>query len=136
MKPFKFFQKERVFTDWMDMMDDYHLGGIIPSPPNTPRTKECAVIASSVEDFNNWRNELFDRNHVFIITNRDFVHTNGVTGIPTRYTAITNIESCRGLTFDNGIITPRMNDILSSEFHDTINHIRELIQEVHTRIRR
>jgi len=29
MKPFKFFQKpERVFSDWMDQMDDYHLGGI------------------------------------------------------------------------------------------------------------
>lgn len=29
-KPFKFFQKkpERVFTQWMDEMDDYHLGGI------------------------------------------------------------------------------------------------------------
>jgi ribosome modulation factor len=29
MKEFKFFQKEeRVFTQWMDEMDDYHLGGI------------------------------------------------------------------------------------------------------------
>jgi hypothetical protein len=29
MKPFKFFQKEeRVFTQWMDEMDDYHLGDI------------------------------------------------------------------------------------------------------------
>jgi hypothetical protein len=29
LKPFKFFQKEeRVFTQWMDEMDDYHLGGI------------------------------------------------------------------------------------------------------------
>ncbi len=27
MKDFKFFQKkERVFTDWMDQLDDYHLG--------------------------------------------------------------------------------------------------------------
>jgi hypothetical protein len=33
MKQFKFFQKERVFSDWMDMMDDYHLGGIpMPEP--------------------------------------------------------------------------------------------------------
>lgn len=32
MRSFKFFQKkpERVFTDWMDQMDDYHLGGIQP----------------------------------------------------------------------------------------------------------
>jgi hypothetical protein len=32
MKDFKFFQKkERVFSDWMNQMDDYHLGGIRPS---------------------------------------------------------------------------------------------------------
>ena len=32
MKNFKFFQnKERVFTDWIDALDDYHLGGI-PMP--------------------------------------------------------------------------------------------------------
>lgn len=33
MKDFKFFQKkpERVFTQWMDEMDDYHLGGIRPT---------------------------------------------------------------------------------------------------------
>jgi hypothetical protein len=31
VKDFKFFEsenKDRVFTDWMDQMDDYHLGGI------------------------------------------------------------------------------------------------------------
>jgi hypothetical protein len=28
MKKFRFFEKERVFTDWMDALDDYHLGGI------------------------------------------------------------------------------------------------------------
>ena len=33
MQPFKFFQKKRVFSDWMDMMDDYHLGGILPQDP-------------------------------------------------------------------------------------------------------
>ena len=34
MKNFKFFQKkpERVFTDYMDQMDDYFLGGIQPMP--------------------------------------------------------------------------------------------------------
>lgn len=32
MRPFKFFQKkpERVFTEWLDQLDDYHLGGIQP----------------------------------------------------------------------------------------------------------
>ena len=33
MKEFKFFQKERVFSDWMDIMDDYFLGCIQPPPP-------------------------------------------------------------------------------------------------------
>ena len=39
-----FFQKEeRVFTDWMDQMDDYHLGGIrhsieVPGPRLKPFT--------------------------------------------------------------------------------------------------
>ena len=33
MKEFKFFQKEeRVFTQWMDEMDDWHLGGIRRQP--------------------------------------------------------------------------------------------------------
>ncbi len=33
IKDFKFFQnnKVRVFTEWMDQMDDYHLGGIEPT---------------------------------------------------------------------------------------------------------
>ena len=37
IKPFKFFQKERVFTDYMDQMDDYFLGGIEPNPIRTPQ---------------------------------------------------------------------------------------------------
>jgi hypothetical protein len=30
LRPFKFFQKkpETVFTEWLDQLDDYHLGGI------------------------------------------------------------------------------------------------------------
>jgi hypothetical protein len=101
----------------------------------TPRTRECAVIASSVRDFNNWRTMTFERNNVFIITNRDFLHTNGVSGIPTRYRSISRIDDCRGLTFDDYITTDRIEDILSSVFDDTIDHIRQLIVEVnlHTR---
>ena len=34
IKDFKFFQnKERVFTHYLDALDDYHLGGIQPNPP-------------------------------------------------------------------------------------------------------
>ena len=52
MRDFKFFKdnnKERVFTDYMDMMDDYHLGGIPqqiggittqPAYPNVPEGYE------------------------------------------------------------------------------------------------
>lgn len=32
MKDFKFFKTERVFTEYMDRMDDYFLGGIIEPP--------------------------------------------------------------------------------------------------------
>ena len=36
MKDFKFFQKkERVLIQWMDEMDDYHLGGIRRQPDET-----------------------------------------------------------------------------------------------------
>jgi hypothetical protein len=102
---------------------------------SSPTTRECAVIASSVSDFNNWRNGLFDRNSVFIITNRDFIHTNGNNNQTTRYTGITRIDDCRGLTFDDYITTDRIEDILSSVFDDTIDSIRQLIVEVnlHTR---
>ncbi len=140
LSPFKFFQKkERVFTQWMDEMDDYHLGGIRHTErqerPATPRTRECAVIASSIQDFNYWRNGTFDRSHAFIVTNRDFLHTNGVSGIPTRYRAITRIDDCYGLTFDDYITTDRIEDILLSGYEDTIDYIRQLIVEVnlHTR---
>ena len=102
---------------------------------STPSTRECAVIASSVQDFNNWRNETFDRSSVFIITNRDFTHLNGNNNQTTRYRAISRIDDCYGLTFDDYITTDRIEDILSSVFDDTIDSIRQLIVEVnlHTR---
>ena len=109
--------------------------GLVPVQPMVPRTRECAVIASSVQDFNYWRNGTFDRSHAFIVTNRDFLHTNGVSGIPTRYRAITRIDDCYGLTFDDYITTDRIEDILLSGYEDTVDHIRQLIAEVnlHTR---
>ena len=138
MKPFKFFQKEDYFlpivrrgagrTIAQDLILRNSVYGV-------PRTRECAVIASSVQDFNYWRNERFDRSHAFIVTNRDFLHTNGVSGIPTRYRAITRIDDCYGLTFDDYITTDRIEDILLSGYEDTVDHIRQLIAEVnlHTR---
>ena len=152
MKPFKFFQKEDYFlpitrrgagrTIAQDLVPVQPLG-----PPDNDlhilrnslygalRTRECAVIASSMRDFNNWRNETFDRNSIFIITNRDFTHLNGNNNQTTRYRAISRIDDCYGLTFDDYITTDRIEDILSSVFDDTIDSIRQLIVEVnlHTR---
>jgi hypothetical protein len=107
----------------------------VPIQPLGSRTRECAVIASSIQNFNNWRNETFDRSSVFIITNRDFTHTNGNNNQTTRYRAITRIDDCYGLTFDDYITTDRIEGILSSVFDDTIDSIRQLIVEVnlHTR---
>lgn len=46
IKYFKFFEgeatKQRVFTNYMDAMDDYHLGGI-PPPPTTHHLEEPAT---------------------------------------------------------------------------------------------
>ena len=143
LKPFKFLTKlsleerlsyvsEQVQESYRNRTINRDLYVIIPT---TPRTRECAVIASSVQDFNYWRNETFDRSHAFIVTNRDFLHTNGVSGIPTRYRAITRIDDCYGLTFDDYITTDRIEDILLSGYEDTVDHIRQLICEVnlHTR---
>lgn len=43
MKPFKFLQKERVFTDYLDQMDDYFLGNI------------QGELINAIHDFNNNR---------------------------------------------------------------------------------
>jgi len=152
MREFKFFQKEDYFiprarrgagrTIAQDLVpvqpmgppdNDFHI--LRNSLYGALRTRECAVIASSMGDFNNWRNETFDRNSIFIITNRDFTHLNGNNNQTTRYRAISRIDDCYGLTFDDYITTDRIEDILSSVFDDTIDSIRQLIVEVnlHTR---
>jgi hypothetical protein len=147
MKAFKFFQKEDYFlpiarrgagrTIAQDLVpiqplgppdNDFHI--LRNSLYGALRTRECAVIASSVGDFNNWRNETFDRSSVFIITNRDFTHTNGNNNQTTRYGAITRIDDCYGLMFDDYILTDRIHDILSSGYNETIDHIHQLVDEV------
>jgi hypothetical protein len=147
MKAFKFFQKEDYFiprarrgsgrTIAQDLVpiqplgppdNDFHI--LRNSLYGALRTRECAVIASSMRDFNNWRNETFDRSGVFIITNRDFTHTNGNNNQTTRYRAITRIDDCYGLTFDDYILTDRIHDILSSGYNETIDHIHQLVDEV------
>ena len=136
MKAFKFFQKEDYFLPIARRGAGRTIAyGLVPVQPMVPRTRECAVIASSMRDFNNWRNETFDRNSTFIITNRDFTHTNGNNNQTTRYKAITRIDDCYGLMFDDYITTDRIEDILLSGYEDTIDHIRQLIIEVnlHTR---
>jgi hypothetical protein len=147
MKTFKFFQKEDYFiprarrgsgrTIAQDLVpiqplgppdNDFHI--LRNSLYGALRTRECAVIASSIRNFNNWRNETFDRSGVFIITNRDFTHTNGNNNQTTRYRAITRIDDCRGLMFDDYILTDRIRDILSSGYNETIDYIHQLVDEV------
>ena len=131
MKPFKFFQKEDYFLPIARRGSGRTIAyDLVPIQPLGSRTRECAVIASSIQNFNNWRNETFDRSSVFIITNRDFTHTNGNNNQTTRYTAITTINHCRGYTFDDYILTDRIHDILSSGYNETIDHIHQLVDEV------
>ena len=108
---------------------------LIRNPPNGAMgLRDVAVIASSIQNFNNWRNETFDRNSICIITNRDFTY-NEENNQTTRYTAITTINDCRGYTFDDYILTDRIYDILSSVYDETINHIHQLIYEVGINLR-
>ena len=131
MKPFKFFQKEDYFLPIARRGSGRTIAyDLVPIQPLGSRPRECAVIASSIQNFNNWRNETFDRSSVFIITNRDFTHTNGNNNQTTRYTAITTINHCRGYTFDDYILTDRIHDILSSGYNETIDHIHQLVDEV------
>ena len=131
MKAFKFFQKEDYFLPIARRGSGRTIAyGLVPVQPMVPRTRECAVIASSVGGFNNWRNETFDRSSVFIITNRDFTHLNGNNNQTTRYRSITRIDDCYGLTFDDYILTDRIHDILSSGYNETIVHIHQLVDEV------
>ena len=136
MKAFKFFQKEDYFLPIARRGSGRTIAyGLVPVQPMVPRTRECAVIASSIRNFNNWRNETFDRSSVFIITNRDFTHLNGNNNQTTRYRSITRIDDCYGLTFDDYILTDRIHNILSSGYNETIDHIHQLVDEVnlHTR---
>jgi len=135
MKDFKFLTKNDYDSLGLPIIRRMVGRTIANEQLSTPTTRECAVIASSVQDFNNWRNETFDRSSVFIITNRDFTHLNGNNNQTTRYRAISRIDDCYGLTFDDYITTDRIEDILASVFDDTIDHIRRLIVEVnlHTR---
>lgn len=152
MKAFKFFQKEDYFLpiagrgvgriiaqDLVPVQplgppdNDFHI--LRNSLYGALRIRECAVIASSIRDFHNWKNGLFSMNNVNLIGTNCFTHINGNNNQTTRYTAITTINDCWGLTFDDYITTGRIDSILSSGYDDTIDHIRQMIVEVnlHTR---
>ena len=155
MKKFKFFQKEQYtpnlpFTRYLaGRTISNELVPVEPlGPPSTDvrilrnsvygalNIRECAVIASSIRDFNNWKREIFDLNFVNMITSGCFTHTNGNNGVITRYRAITNVNHCWGQIFDDYVLTDRISDILASRYHDTMNDIRQLIVEVRLHIRR
>ena len=154
MKPFKFFQKpmgeitlpmiSRVVTSRTisrDLVPVLPLGppdGVLRIIRNSSYgavgLRDIAVIASSIQNFNNWRNETFDRNSICMITSGDFTYTDE-NNQTTRYTAITTINDCRGYTFDDYILTDRIHDILSSGYNETIDHIHQLVDEVGLNLR-
>jgi hypothetical protein len=63
MKQFKFFQKNktRVFTDYMDQMDDYFLGGIQPT-----RNRNDRRPGSSRREYNSFSYAGGEMNYIFI----------------------------------------------------------------------
>jgi hypothetical protein len=155
MKPFKFF-KGRVYSGEYTLPiarrgagrtianelvqvqplgpPDSALRIIINSFYGTMGLRDIAVIASSIQNFNNWKNENFDRNSICVITSGDFTYTDE-NNQTTRYTAITTINDCRGYTFDDYILTDRIHDILSSGYDETINHIHQLVDQVGINLR-
>jgi len=151
MKPFKFFQKEDYFLPIARRGSGRTIAqSLVPVQPLGPPDsalhilrnsfygamglRDIAVIASSIRNFNNWRNENFDRNSICIITSGDFTYTDE-NNQTTRYTAITTINDCRGYTFDDYILTDRIHDILSSGYNETIDHIHQLVDEVGINLR-
>jgi hypothetical protein len=152
MKTFKFFQKEDYFLPIARRRSGRTIAqDLVPVQPLGPPDinlrilrnsfygaiglRDIAVIASSIRNFNNWRNETFDRNSICIITNGDFTYTDG-NNQTTRYTAITTINDCRGYIFDDYILTDRIHNILSSGYNETIDHIHQIVDEVGLTLRR
>jgi hypothetical protein len=155
MVQFKFF-KGRVYSDEYTLPTLRRMEGrtiaqdLIPVQPLGPSNsdlhilrnsfygamglRDIAVISSSIRNFNNWRNENFDRNSICIITSGDFTYTDE-NNQTTRYTAITTINDCRGYTFDDYILTDRIHDILSSGYNETIDHIHQLVDQVGLNLR-
>jgi hypothetical protein len=146
MKPFKFLTKNDYYTLSLPIIR--RMAGSVRtlnSPNDATRflrnsfygavgLRDIAVIASSVQNFNNWKNENFDRNSICMITSGDFTYTDE-NNRTTRYTAITTINDCRGYTFDDYILTDRIHDILSSGYNETIDHIHQLVDEVGLNLR-
>jgi len=79
MKSFKFFQKpERAFTDYMDQMDDYFLGGI--QPPSNRNTDEFREIVIWMIDYCRTNAIVFTEfTHSFEM--RGFSHTIELTSV-------------------------------------------------------
>jgi hypothetical protein len=132
MRDFKFFQKEeRVFTQWMDEMDDYHLGGIrhaveSPAPQLKPFTLNLfvevvgriptflfAIEQSNVDEYETIRGTTLG--HL----------TNGHLGIPWCFTSVTitrTDNSSVTITYDNVDEMDRMGLIFNPEDTVTISY--------------
>ena len=136
MTQFKFFQK----NDGLDrfLRDNIPHNGIQiirNSLYGALGIRNVAVISASLRDFANWRRDNFTPSEVMLYTGGEFLFTDPHNNITTRYRAITDISDCRGLMFDEYISTNRTMEILSRDFNDDYNHIRQLIIEVKLHMR-
>lgn len=136
MRDFKFFQpekKERVFTDFMDALDDYHLGGIpLPSLHNeVPAQRRAFSLNVMVEVFGRLPSFVF----LFESSNPDDYEvlrgttigqlTSGELDVPMCFTemSITRVgdNSNVTITYDNVSEMDRMGLIFNPE--DTVTII-------------
>ena len=110
------------------------LNGVISVDDNVYNAREVAVIASSMRDFNIWRNVTFNVNG--IMQNRHFTVYDRDIDLTTRYRAIFGVNECNGLIFDDYTTTDRVDELLdrAEDIHFE-EHIRQLIVEVCSHIR-
>lgn len=112
MVPFKFLQSNR--------MTEYYSREI--NPPSQRR--RIAVIAYSIEDFNNWKRDILRG------TQREHWNHPSVCVVGNdRYEAVLTINHTRGRTYDDFILTPRAYEHRDHEI------IEEIITIINRRIR-
>ena len=132
MRDFKFFQKEeRVFTQWMDEMDDYHLGGIRHAV-EVPTQRRAFSLNVIVELFGRLPSFVFlfessNPNDYEVLRGTTIGQlTSGELDVPMCFTemSITRVgdNSNVTITYDNVSEMDRMGLIFNSEDAVTISY--------------